>query len=354
MFLDISLDLWRQIALAFVAAAVICAAGMPLVRIFAHRIGAIDVPKDDTRMHDFPIPRLGGLAMFIGFVLAVVLFSDISRQVQGILIGAVIIVITGVLDDILTLKWYIKLLTQIAAAVIAVLHGVVIEYIMNPVWFAGPEYFRFGFAAYPITVFWIILMTNAVNLIDGLDGLAAGVSGIACLSLVAIALIMQNVLIAIIAAALLGSCLGFLPYNFHPNREKKMLMGDTGALMLGFLLANLSIMGLFKFYAIVSFAVPFLIVGLPLFDTAFAFLRRIAKGQHPMHRDRGHFHHRLIDLGLSQKKAVLVLYTFSALLGFAAVIITTTGELNALILLASIIAAIVIIAFVLRSIHNKK
>jgi len=352
--LGVSLELWRQIAFAFIAAAAICAAGMPIIRIFAHRIGAIDVPKDDTRMHDFPIPRLGGLAMFVGFVLAVVLFSDVTRQLQGMLIGAVIIVVTGVLDDILTFKWYIKLIAQIAAAVIAVLHGIVIEYIMNPIWFAGPEYLRFGLASVPITVFWMILMTNAVNLIDGLDGLAAGVSGIACISLVAIALIMQNFVIAVIAAALLGSCVGFLPYNFHPNREKKMLMGDTGALMLGFILANLSIIGLFKFYAIISFAVPFLIVGLPLFDTAFAFLRRILKGQHPMHRDRGHLHHRLIDLGLSQKKAVLILYAFSAVLGFAAVVITTTGELNALILLASIIAAVVIISIILRSKQHKK
>ena len=172
-------------------------------------------------------------------------------------------------------------------------------------------------------------ITNAVNLIDGLDGLANGVSAISAATVLVIALITSDAQVAVVMAALVGACVGFLPYNLNPA---KMFMGDTGATFLGFILATMSIQGLFKFYAVISFAVPFLILGLPIFDTALAVIRRMAHGQSPMHADRGHIHHRLIDMGLNQKQAVATLYVISAILGLSAVVLTTSGEGRAMLL----------------------
>ncbi|MDR0838209.1 MAG: undecaprenyl/decaprenyl-phosphate alpha-N-acetylglucosaminyl 1-phosphate transferase [Oscillospiraceae bacterium] len=332
-------QIYLQIALAFIAALVIAFAATPIVNAFAHRVGAIDVPKDYTRVHDHPIPLLGGLAIFLGFLMAVVLFADVSKQVQGMLLGAVVVVISGVIDDITPMKWYVKLLFQISAALIAVFHGIVVRTISNPILFSASEFLSFGRFSIPVTVLWIIGITNSVNLIDGLDGLACGVSGISSVTMLVIAMLVSDLNLAVIMAALAGACIGFLPYNLNPA---KIFMGDTGALLLGYILSTTSIMGLFKFYAIISFAVPFLVIGLPLFDTAFAFVRRISKGQNPLsHRDRGHFHHRLIDMGLSQKQAVAILYAISGILGLSAVVITTSGEMRAIIIvLAFILAAV--------------
>ncbi|MDR3277725.1 MAG: undecaprenyl/decaprenyl-phosphate alpha-N-acetylglucosaminyl 1-phosphate transferase, partial [Oscillospiraceae bacterium] len=197
-------------------------------------------------------------------------------------------------------------------------------------------------------VIWIVAITNSVNLIDGLDGLAGGVSGISSVTMLIISMLVSDMNVAVIMAALAGSCLGFLPYNLNPA---KIFMGDTGALLLGFVLATVSISGLVKFFAVISFAVPFLVIGLPLFDTVFSFSRRLLRGKNPMRPDRGHFHHRLIDMGLSQKQAVAVLYAISGILGLAAVVITTSGEVRALILVIAIIIAAVIAAFLVRTLR---
>ena len=179
-------------------------------------------------------------------------------------------------------------------------------------------------------------ITNAVNLIDGLDGLACGVSTISSMTLLVISLVVADGPAAVLMAALAGGCIGFLPYNLNPA---KIFMGDTGATFLGYVLAVVSIQGLFKFYTIISFAVPFLMLGLPIFDTCFAFIRRIAHGQSPMHADRSHVHHRLIDMGFSQKQAVAVLYIISAILGLSAVVLTTAGAEKAMLLLLALCAA---------------
>ena len=171
-------------------------------------------------------------------------------------------------------------------------------------------------------MFWIVGITNAVNLIDGLDGLACGVSTISSMTMLVIALTVAEPDVALLMAALAGGCIGFLPYNLNPA---KIFMGDTGSTFLGFILATVSIEGLFKSYAIISFAVPFLMLGLPIFDTCFAILRRVSHGQSPMSPDRGHIHHRLIDMGFNQKQAVAVLYVISAILGLSAVVLTTTN-----------------------------
>ena len=319
--------------LAMAVAAVVSFASTPLVKTLAYKVGAIDVPKDNRRMHKVPIPRLGGLAIFLAFLLSVLVFAEIDRQMQGILLGAVMIVILGVMDDIMALKALPKLLVQIAAAGVAVYHGCVIQFFSNPNVFSETTYINLGWLSYPVTIIWIVAITNAVNFIDGLDGLAAGVSAISTAALTVIALMVAETNVAIILSALFGACLGFLPYNMNPA---KIFMGDTGATFLGFMLATLSVTGLFKMYAIISFAVPFLILGVPIFDICFAFLRRIAKGQSPMTADRGHFHHRLIDMGFSQKQSVAIAYMLTAILGLAAVLLTSSGELKALILIGAI------------------
>ena len=336
---------------ALAVAAVVSFLTTPMVKSLAYKVGAIDVPKDNRRMHKTPIPRLGGLAIFIAFLLTVLIFADIDRPIRGILLGAVMIVVLGVLDDILTLKALPKLLVQIAAAAMAVYHGCVIQFFSNPNVFSDATYISLGWLSVPVTIIWIVAITNAVNFIDGLDGLAVGVSAISTAALVVIALLVQEINIAVILIALFGACLGFIPYNMNPA---KIFMGDTGSTFLGYILATLSVTGLFKLYAIISFAVPFLILGLPIFDICFAFLRRIAKGQNPMVADRGHVHHRLIDMGFSQKQAVAIVYMLTAILGLAAVLLTSSGELKALILIGAVFVVAAIGVKVIFSGHKPK
>ena len=319
--------------LAMGLAAVVSFLATPLVKTLAYKVGAIDVPKDNRRMHKVPIPRLGGLAIFLAFLLSTLVFADIDRQMQGILLGAVMIVVLGVMDDIMALKALPKLIVQIAAAGVAVYYGCRIQFLSNPNVFSDMTYVNLGWLSVPITIIWIVAITNAVNFIDGLDGLAVGVSAISTASLIVIALMVAEVNIAIILCALFGACLGFIPYNFNPA---KIFMGDTGATFLGYILATLSVTGLFKMYAIISFAVPFLILGVPIFDICFAVLRRVAHGQSPMHADRVHIHHRLIDMGFSQKQSVAIAYMLTAILGLAAVLLTSSGELKALILIGAV------------------
>ena len=315
--------------LALLVALVVSFLMTPIVKTFAYKVGAIDVPKDARRMHKTPIPRLGGLAIFIGFMVSILLFVEITAEMRSILLGAVIIVVLGVVDDIMALPALLKFVVQIVAALIPATHGVVIQAFSNPNVFSDNPYWVLGNLSVPLTVLWIVAITNAVNLIDGLDGLANGVSAISATTVLVIALIGGQFQVAVVMAALVGACVGFMPYNMNPA---KMFMGDTGATFLGYILATMSIQGLFKFYAIISFAVPFLILGLPIFDTAFAFIRRIAHGQSPMHADRSHIHHRLIDMGLNQKQAVATLYVISAILGLSAVVLTTSGEGRAMLL----------------------
>lgn len=321
------------VVLALLVALVISFLMTPVVKTFAYKVGAIDVPKDGRRMHKVPIPRLGGLAIFIGFMVSILLFVDITSEMKSILLGAVIIVVLGVVDDIMALPAMLKFVIQIIAALIPATHGVVIQVLSNPNIFSDSPYWVLGWLSVPFTVLWIVAITNAVNLIDGLDGLANGVSAISATTVLVIAILGSENQVAVVMAALVGACVGFMPYNLNPA---KMFMGDTGATFLGYILATMSIQGLFKFYAIVSFAVPFLILGLPIFDTAFAFIRRIAHGQSPMKADRSHIHHRLIDMGLNQKQAVATLYVISGILGLSAVVLTTSGEEKAMLLFVAL------------------
>ena len=331
------------VMMALMAALIVSFLTTPVVKSFAYKVGAIDVPKDARRMHHVPIPRLGGLAIFIGFIVSILLFVDVRRdaQMQSILLGAVVIVVLGVVDDIMALPAMFKFVVQIAAALIPALNGVVIQAFSNPNIFSDNLYWVLGKLSIPFTVLWIVAITNSVNLIDGLDGLANGVSAISATTMLVIAILVSEGQVAVVMAALVGACVGFMPYNMNPA---KMFMGDTGATFLGYILATMSIQGLFKFYAVISFAVPFLILGLPIFDTAFAFIRRIAHGQSPMHADRGHIHHRLIDMGLNQKQAVATMYVISAILGLSAVVLTTSNELKAMLFFLTLCVVAVVAA----------
>lgn len=328
---------------AFIVSFVFTFATTPLVRRLAFRIGqgAVDIPKDARRMHKKPTPRIGGLAIIFGFMVATLCFAQPSRQLFGTLAGAAIIAVMGFIDDCKDLNAKLKFVIQIVAALVVIFVGdIKIDVFTNPnilsdnPYWVLPQWLSIG-----LTVIWIVFITNAVNFIDGLDGLAAGVSAIMSVSLVFISIRVGEYSIAILGIALMGSCFGFLPFNFNPA---KIFMGDTGSTFLGFMLATLSIQGVFKSYAVISFAVPLLILGLPLFDASFAMIRRILRGESPMKADRGHLHHRLVDMGFSQKQTVFILYAISGVLGITAVLLAESGVLRALLLAICVLILLLI------------
>lgn len=324
---------------AVAVAGIISALLTPLVKKLAEKTGFVDIPKDERRMHQKAIPTIGGLAIYAAFVVAVILFGELNRQLVSMLIGSLIIVVMGLLDDKLDLPAKVKFLIQILAAAIPVTQGCVIEYISHPLTFLGNEYLSLGVLSIPITIVWIVALTNAVNFIDGLDGLSVGVCSISCLSMGVIAMLLGQSVEALLLGCLLGACLGFLPYNFNPAR---IFMGDTGATFLGYMLGCLSVTGLFKVYAVISFAVPLLVLGVPLFDISFAFIRRVWNHVSPMHPDRSHIHHRLVDSGLNQRQSVLILYLAASLMGILAVTVSTSGAAKALMVLLAVIVVGVI------------
>ncbi len=334
--------------ITFVLAFIVAFSATPIARKLAFRVGAVDVPKDNRRMHKKPIALMGGAAIITGFAVTIIfnlltsygIFTpERSKDLIGLLAGVVIITIMGVLDDMYTLNAKAKLGLQLAAAITTVLiSGSIVTRVSNP--FSVTTYTDLPvFISYPLTILWIVGITNAINLIDGLDGLAAGVSSISALSLFFVTILVINpdptvtVYTAIITVAIAGSTLGFLPYNFNPA---KIFMGETGAAFLGFTLGVISIQGTLKSYTAISIAIPLLVLGLPLFDTVFAFMRRFFSGKSFMEADRGHLHHRLIDMGLSHKQSVVVMYICSAALGLCAIVLADRGALSAIILLVAV------------------
>ena len=326
---------------ACITAFIFSFASTPIVERLAFKWKAIDIPKDGRRMHKRPIPRLGGLAIIFGFIVSVMCFGIMTKQSIAILVGAFIIAVMGIVDDIKALDAKPKFLIQIIAALIVVVLGdLKIQVFTNPNIFSEASYLVIpNWVSVIISIIWIVFITNAVNFIDGLDGLAAGVSAIMSVSLAFIATRLGEYSVAVIGAALMGACFGFLPYNFNPA---KIFMGDTGSTFLGFILACVTIQGVFKSYAIISFAVPVLILGLPLFDAIFAMVRRILKGQSPMQADRGHLHHRLIDMGFSQKQTVFILYIISGILGISAIVLAESGTLRAVMILLCVLVLLLV------------
>ncbi|WP_226036338.1 MraY family glycosyltransferase [Aquibacillus saliphilus] len=285
----------------------------PFIKKFALYIGAVDQP-DHRKVHLKTMPRLGGLAIFISFMVGFVVFNPDSPYFWPILAGAILITATGILDDLYNLSAKIKFVSQIVAASIVVLGGAQINFINLPF----GETLEFGYFAIPISILWIVGITNAINLLDGLDGLAAGVSSIALLTIAGLAISLGDIFVAFIGFMLLGSTLGFLAYNFHPA---KIFMGDTGALFLGYMIGVLSVLG-FKNATLFSLIVPITILGVPILDTFFAIVRRYIQKKPLSSPDKLHLHHCLLKLGFGHRQTVILIYAMSALFSVAAIIFT--------------------------------
>ncbi|MBN2898207.1 MAG: undecaprenyl/decaprenyl-phosphate alpha-N-acetylglucosaminyl 1-phosphate transferase [Clostridia bacterium] len=326
------------IFLPFIIAVIFSYGFTPFAKEMAYKIGAIDIPKDERRMHSKPIPRLGGLAIYMAIIIAFVLFSDMPKnQVMGIIAGSSIIFFTGVVDDVHPLSAKVKMLLQIVAASVIMAVDIRILGFGNP--FVDSGYVHLGWLSYPVTLFWIVGITNTVNLIDGLDGLAAGISAISASVLAYVALINGWTDTAVLTAIVAGSCIGFLPYNFNPAQ---IFMGDGGSLLLGFLLSTISVTGTLKSATVLTIAVPVLALGVPIFDTTFAIVRRLIMRKPIMQADKGHLHHRLLTIGFDQKGAVVRLYSISVLLGVGGAFIASGSFINAMVALAIGITLIMI------------
>lgn len=338
----------KEYLIPFITATFISLIMTPITKKIAYKLKAIDIPKDERRVHKKPIPLLGGLAIYVATIISIVIFLPLNRTTFSIIIGGSIIVISGIIDDTRDLSPKMKLLFQILAAIVLVVGGIKIEFITNP--FEGGLIYLKGLSI-PLTIFWIVGITNTVNLIDGLDGLAAGVSLIASMSLFFVASRFEYIPIMIMSLVLSGSCLGFLPYNFNPA---KIFMGDTGALFLGFMLAVISIEGVMKSVATIAIVVPIIILGLPIFDTTFAIFRRLLNGRPIMEADKGHLHHKLLQRGLSQRQTVLILYLISGVFGLSAVLIAKANSKQAVIIAGIIIILIILFARRLGLVDKRK
>lgn len=340
---------WLLYIASFATAFAITLATTPFAKWLSVKCGAIDYPKD-RGVHKKPMPRMGGVAIVLGFIITALLVFHFEqsmnpKQFAGFMIGALLIAGLGVVDDMKNLPAKLKFCVQILAALIVIMSGTRIQVVLWPV----TTYLQTF--SIPITLIWIVGVTNAVNLIDGLDGLAAGVTSIAALSLMVLCIMTGSTTAVMLTAALAGACLGFLPRNFNPA---EIFMGDTGSTFLGFVLAVTSILGVFKGYALLAMIVSVLCVGLPVFDTICAMLRRIAKNQPIMQADRGHLHHKLIDKGFSQRQAVLIMYTISLLLGILAIFISFKESGIIVVVVLTFIVLCLIIYYFNAHIKNKQ
>lgn len=314
----------------------------PVVIRLAFRTGALDRP-DTRKVHQRPIPRIGGLGIYLAFMVAVALCElpwdalepETVQGMTGLLAGGTLIVLLGLLDDYVSLPAKLKLLGQIACAALAVHLGVRIDYVMLP--FDSEVFYLYDYVVIPGTIFWLVGLTNTVNLIDGLDGLAAGVASIASVTIFLVALQQANTLVTVLTAALGGAALGFLAYNFNPAR---IFMGDSGSMFLGFMLAGISVLGMVKVATTIALVVPILALGLPILDTAFAIVRRWRGGVPIFRPDKGHLHHRLLNLGFTQRQAVLLMYIVSALLGFSAIALTEVSAGLAVAIVVGVVLAV--------------
>ncbi|MBH0164074.1 undecaprenyl/decaprenyl-phosphate alpha-N-acetylglucosaminyl 1-phosphate transferase [Fictibacillus sp. 7GRE50] len=333
--------LWLSSLVALIT--VICVT--PLVMKFAIWIKATDQPNN-RKVHKKVMPRLGGLAIIIG-VSTAYLYSGLSLEnISSITLGAGIIILLGLLDDIFALSAKIKLVFQLLAAAIVASSGLTIEFVNIP--FVGN--YAMGWLSIPLTVLWIVLITNAINLIDGLDGLAAGSSAIIIFTIGVVAYFNGKSLIFFFSLIILASVLGFLVYNFHPA---KIFMGDIGALFLGYSISILSLLGLYKSVTLFSIVVPILLLGVPIFDTSFAIIRRLANNRSITAPDNGHLHHRLLFLGLSHRNTVLVIYAMNALFSLIAIAFSRTTFWGSIILTVTILFCLELLAEFIGLVHER-
>lgn len=308
----------------------------PLIKKLAFKIGATDKPNN-RKVHEKIMPRLGGLAVYISFIVGVLILRPEEPYHLWILLGSLIIIITGVLDDMYELSAKIKLLGQLAAAFSVVIFGGVQVEVLN-IPFMGQ--IEFGMLSIPLTIVWIVGITNAINLIDGLDGLAAGVSSIALITIGGMAVIMGDTYVVIIASVMLAGSLGFLFHNFHPA---KIFLGDTGALFLGYMIAVLSLLG-FKNITMISLIIPVIILGVPISDTFFAIARRILHKQPLSAPDKSHLHHCLLGLGFTHRQTVLLIYAMAAIFGLVAVIFSQATVWGAIVVITVLLFIIELLA----------
>lgn len=324
---------------------------VPLVRKLAIKVDAVDYP-DARRVNTEPIPRMGGLAMIGGLLVAIVVellgehflhwYGFFTTHTLGVnylivLAGALVVAAVGVVDDIKSIKPLAKLLGQILGAVIITLGGVLISHVSNPF---GPGLIHFGWLAYPLTVIYLVVFMNAINLIDGLDGLAAGIVCIAAIALFSTALFMWRVETAFLSMLLIGMTAAFLRYNFHPA---SIFMGDSGSLFLGMMIGVVSILGIMRASTVVVLISPFIVAAIPFIDSLAAIIRRIKRHQPIQQADKDHLHHRLLRSGLNQRQAVGIVWGWTFLLGICAFLITMfPGWLTWLIVIVLIVASFVI------------
>ena len=345
--------MWGDVAIAFLLAFIVSFMATPYTIKLAHKIGAVDVPKDERRMHKKAMPKFGGPAVILGFLVSTIYLlivmgmentinlagnEQYGMKLIGMFLGICVITITCVIDDIKTIKPITKLSGQLVAAIIAVAFGLRIGDI-DIAFFSTSELGEVFSAV--LTVLWIVGVTNAINLIDGLDGLSSGISVISAISLLVIFVLNGSPLVSIILiTALAGALVGFLPFNFAPA---KTFIGDTGSNFLGYSLSIISILGMAKTYTMAVIVLPLIVLGLPIFDTIWAIIRRLIKGKSIkaiFKADKGHLHHRIVAKGFSQKQAVLILYGLSATFGIFAVILLDSGIWKALSFLLMVIVAI--------------
>lgn len=334
--------MWGDIAIAFLIAFMTSFMATPHTINLAKKLGAVDTPKDQRRINKITMPRLGGLAVILGFLVSItylIIVMSIEKNINimedkmnykliGFILGGIVIGIICFIDDVKNIKALYKLIAQIIAAVIAISFGIRIDYIDFPFFDISSSNVLFYNV---VTVFWIVGITNAMNLIDGLDGLSTGISIISCMSLLIIFALNGSPLISIVLiTALCGSLVGFLPYNFNPA---KTFIGDTGSNFLGYSLAIISILGIAKTYTAIVIVAPVIVLALPVFDTVFAIIRRVIKGKSLkaiIQPDANHLHHKMLQKGFTQKQAVLILYGLSATFGMFAIILLDSGIWKAL------------------------
>ena len=343
--------MWGDIAIAFMLAFITTFVITPYTIKLAKKVGAVDTPKDERRINKTTMPRLGGLAIIAGFIVSIVylvIILSIEKKVNlfednmyikliGFLIGGLIIGIVCFIDDLKDLPPLVKLAAQMVSAVIVVSFGLRIENVNIP-FFSYVGLPKFSII---LTIGWIIGVTNAINLIDGLDGLSSGIALISCVSMLIIFALNGSPLIAILLiTALAGALSGFLPFNFNPA---KTFMGDAGSNFLGYSLSVISIFGVAKTYTLIVIVAPLIILGLPVLDTLVAIFRRIIKGKSLkaiMQADKGHLHHKLLKKGFSQREAVLIMYAITAALGLFTIILLDSGIWKALSFLILVITIV--------------
>ena len=306
-----SFDLWAP----FVVAGLVAAFVTPLSIFIAPKVGAIDVPRDTRRVHNKPMPRFGGIALYAGIMVGLAIFAQGRPHLAEIMVGCTLIYILGAVDDIKGMKPIIKFAGQVVIATIVFGMGLRIEFVTN--WFGEGNMDLGIVVCYIVTVIWLVGITNAVNLVDGLDGLAAGISAISALSIAYVSYIHGWYYPTTCMMILAGACLGFLPFNFHPA---KTFMGDSGSQVLGFSLAALSILGTVKSATLVVVVIPALVLGLPIFDTLMAIIRRTVRHQSIGTADKEHLHHRILRAGFGQRRAVFLMYSLSGIMGITAIL----------------------------------